>query len=50
MGKRVEKETTDMEQRENYSSLHEFTEEPRPGANRLIPQYSDGNLCEQTDA
>lgn len=43
MGKRVEKETTDMEQRENYSSLHEFTEEPRPGANRLIPQHSDGS-------
>ncbi|XP_003450639.1 C-type lectin domain family 4 member E [Oreochromis niloticus] len=32
-----------MEQRENYSSLHEFTEEPRPGANRLIPQHSDGS-------
>ncbi|KAL3980545.1 NF-kappa-B inhibitor delta [Sarotherodon galilaeus] len=32
-----------MEQSENYSSLHEFTEEPRPGANRLIPQHSDGS-------
>ncbi|XP_030605576.1 C-type lectin domain family 4 member E-like [Archocentrus centrarchus] len=32
-----------MEQRENYSSLHEFTEEPGPGGNSLIPEHSNGS-------
>lgn len=34
-----------MEHGENYSSLHEFTEEPTPGANRLILEHSDGIVC-----
>lgn len=40
----VNKGITAMEERENYSSLQEFTEEPTPGANRLVLQHNDGIL------
>ncbi|KAM8869335.1 C-type lectin domain family 4 member E [Spinachia spinachia] len=32
-----------MEQGENYSSLHEFTEEPIPGGNQLILEHNNGS-------
>ena len=41
----VNKDTTDMEEGDNYNSLQEFTEESTPGGNRLILQHNDGTLC-----